>query len=227
MINGQVVDDCGEKVCFMNLVTHRSRIRDASLAVRCFCLPTLYFVRMQERQYREAILRDVSRVNTPSRSRTKPQHRIQHQPSTSGRRHPEIRRPPSSQFFCHNSFLKVFRNWKRHIPVRLLLFMSMFPCFSSQWKWTRMSSSLCFWRSCHTWTSPATCRAACGSSKSSRWTGSTLWRPRPVGATANSPARLGRGGDGYRRDSSVCVFDTSVFCISGSWRRPRGSTTCS
>lgn len=125
--NGQVVEDCGEKMCFMNLVTHRSKIRDTSMAVWYFCLPTLYFVRMQERRYREAILRDVSQVNTPTRSRTKPPHRIQHKPSTSGRRHPEIRRPPSSQFFCHNSFLKVFRTGIRHIPVYLLLFMSLFP----------------------------------------------------------------------------------------------------
>lgn len=97
------------------------------MAVWYFCLPTLYFVRMQEQRYREAILRDVSQVNTPSRSRTKPQHRIQHKPSTSGRRHPETRRPPSSQFFCQNSFLKVFRTGICHIPVCLLLFMSLFP----------------------------------------------------------------------------------------------------
>ncbi|XP_056892682.1 centrosomal protein of 95 kDa-like isoform X2 [Takifugu flavidus] len=44
-----------------------------------------------ERQYREAILRDVSQVNTPSRGRTTPQHT----PPSSGRRRHEIRRPPS------------------------------------------------------------------------------------------------------------------------------------
>lgn len=70
----------------------------------------------------------------------------------------------------------------------------------------RRRSSLCSWRSCHTCTSPATRRAACGSSNSSRWTGSTPWRPRPVGATANSAARLDRGWDGFcRKTQSLCL----------------------
>lgn len=86
---------------------------------------------VQERQYREAILRDASQVNTPSRSRKKPQHRIQHQPSTSGRRHPEIRRPPASQFICLHSFLKLFQIGKRLIPVRFPAFMSSLPSVSS------------------------------------------------------------------------------------------------
>lgn len=193
----------------MNLVTRRSRIHDRSTAVGYWCLPALYFVRMQEREYREAILRDVSQVNTPS-SRMKPQPGIQQKPSTSGRRHPEIRRPPSSQLLCHNSFLKVFRVGTGHIPVCLLPFMSLFPCFSSQWKWMRRRSSLCSWRSCHTCTSPAPRRAACGSSNSSRSTGSAPWRPRPVSATANSAARLDRGWDGFCRNGRVCVWR---FCL--------------
>lgn len=85
---------------------------------------------VQERQYREAILRDASQFNTPSRSRKKPQHRIQYQPSTSRWRHPEIR-PPSSQFICLRSFLKVFRIGKRLIPVRFPPFMSSLPSISS------------------------------------------------------------------------------------------------
>lgn len=76
---------------------------------------------VQERQYREAILRDASQLHTPSRSRTKPQH----QPSTSGRRRPEIRRLPSSQFICLHSCLKVFPLGKRLLPVRFP------PCVSS------------------------------------------------------------------------------------------------
>lgn len=67
----------------------------------------------QERRYREAILRDASQVHTPPSSRKKPQH----QPSTPGRRHPEIRRPPPSQSICPHSCLKVFPTGRSLIPA--------------------------------------------------------------------------------------------------------------
>lgn len=104
---------------------------------RCvFAKPTLCLVRVQERRYREAILRDVSQVNTPSRSRTTPQHK----PTSSGRRRHEIRRPPSSQCllnekyfkcsflgFCHNYDEKVFRNGA--MPYFCPAFLCFIPLF--------------------------------------------------------------------------------------------------
>lgn len=71
---------------------------------RCVSAKPTRLVRVQERQYREAILRDVSQVNTPSRGRTTPQHT----PPSSGRRRHEIRRPPSSQFLLNEKHFVVF-----------------------------------------------------------------------------------------------------------------------
>lgn len=50
-------------------------------------------------------------------------------------------------------------------------------------------------------------------SRCSRSTGSTRWPPRPVGATANSPARSDGGCSGISGGSRVC-FDISVCCFS-------------
>lgn len=76
--------------------------------------------------------------------------------------------------------------------VIILVLFSFVSTLSVQWRWRRMTSSLCSWRSCPTFTSLLTLWAGCGSSRCSRWTDCTPCRP--LAATsdaANSPARLG------------------------------------